>query len=59
MTKTESFILIYTYFDPFTRGEPHEDAEGGRGDRGGTGTGARGVVYTNVKSNIRPRLNGQ
>jgi len=27
-----------------TRGEPCEDAEGGRGDRGGTGMGARGVV---------------
>jgi hypothetical protein len=29
-----------------------DDAEGGRGGRGGTGIGARGVEYTNVKSNI-------
>jgi len=42
-----------------TRGEPCADAEGGWGGRGGTGKGARGVAYKNVKSNMRPHLNGQ
>jgi hypothetical protein len=42
-----------------TRGEPYVDAEGGRGDRGENGIGARGVVYLQVKSNMRLRLEGQ
>jgi len=42
-----------------TRGEPCADADGDQGGRGGTGIGARGVMYTHVKSNVRLRLEGQ
>jgi len=42
-----------------TWGEPYVDTEDGQGGRGETSNGARGVVYTNVKSNMRPRLHGQ
>jgi len=43
----------------FTQGmitwsKPCEDAEGSQGNRGRTGIGTRGVVYTYVKSSMRP-----